>query len=165
MIQIHPVRLRQHTIDETASHLAASHNDFLVLGRHHHQRYPSDVFAQRLAHFAVPLHLLGHTLAHHARGLDVLALHPIAAMDGEILLAAADVRHISPTTAALAERQVINRLEQIGLANAVVTHKAVHIGAEIHIKLAIRLEIAYLQIGQIHLRSSFNLLIVDKLIC
>jgi hypothetical protein len=52
-----------------------------------------------------------------------------------------DVLGINRIQIALAERQVMDRIQQIGLSNPVLTHKAIDLGTQLKISLLIILEI------------------------
>ncbi len=59
----------------------------------------------------------------------------VAAVEHEELLAVADVLRIGHRQRRLAHREVVNRIDHIGLARAVVAHEAIDAGRELELLL------------------------------
>jgi hypothetical protein len=63
------------------------------------------------------------------------------AVDGEIVLPYEDILYIDGTEITLAEREIVDGIEQVGLACSVVANKAVNIATQLHIGLTVVLEV------------------------
>jgi ABC-type antimicrobial peptide transport system ATPase subunit len=71
-------------------------------------------------------------------------------VDGEKFLAKLDILAVDRVEIALAEGEIVDCIEQVGLARAVVAHEAVDIVAQLHVNLAVVLEIIQYQPIQHH---------------
>ena len=137
VLEILAVGLRNDTVDELATEVAAAGDELLVVGRHHDEGELADMRRERLVDLLVPAHLLALATPEDATG-DIGA---VMAVDGEELLADADVLHIDRVEIALAEREIVDGVEEVGLAGTVVAHEAVDLGAEGDLDLGVVLEV------------------------
>jgi len=70
-------------------------------------------------------------------------------MYGEELLSLSDVLSVYRIEIALAEREVVDGVEQVGLSHSVVAKQAVDSGTEVDVDVTVGLEIVYFKIGEI----------------
>ena len=150
VVEIAFVGLRYDPVDELAPEVAAAHDDVLVLRRNNHQRYFPYVFSKSLIGLFVPPHLLCLTFFLDAGHRYHVLPYLVVAMDGKEFLSAADVLAVDRIEKALAERQVVDGIQQVGLSDPVVAHQTVDVGTEVHIQFGIGLEIVQFEIRQVH---------------
>ena len=141
VLKVSVVGLRNDAVHELAPQVASAGDELLVVGRNHHQGNLSYVFRESLVGFLVPLHLLSLSAAQCKRR-HITAIMP---MDGKIILAKTDILAIDRVEIALAEREIVDSVEQVGFSGAIVAHKAVDVVAKGDIGLRIILEITHYQ--------------------
>lgn len=137
MVEVLRVGLRNDTVDKLTTEVATSGDKALVVGGDHHQRNFPYVLSQRLVGFLVPLHLLAGTPFEDAAG----HIFSVVAMDGEEILSNFDVLTVDRIEIAFAEREVIDSVEEVGLAGAIVADEAVDVVAKRKVYLAVVLEV------------------------
>ena len=71
-------------------------------------------------------------------------------MDGEEVLAGADVQCVGQAAETLAEGEVVDGLQEVGLPHPVVAHQTVDVGAELHIEVGVGLEVGEFERGYMH---------------
>ena len=71
-------------------------------------------------------------------------------MNGKEILVVADVLFIGRTKKAFAKREVINRVEDVGLAGPVKPHKAIHLLRKQQVGCFAVFEIGQFQLVEIH---------------
>ena len=71
-------------------------------------------------------------------------------MDGEEVLSEADILCIDRVEITFAKREVVDGVEEVGLAGTVVANKAIDVVAELHVGLGVILEIGQYQSFQRH---------------
>ncbi len=80
----------------------------------------------------------------------ILALFGVhGTLHHEILLAIENVVHVHGLEIALRQSEVVNGIEQVGLAHAIGPHKAVHLGAQHHFGLPVIAEVQKVQFGEV----------------
>ena len=127
-IEVRAVVLRNDHVHEAAALLAASRNEVRVGRRDDDQRDEADVVGQTLVLLLVALELFLAAALHAAvdfLGGAVLLL--IESLHHEKLFAVADDLRVDGVGAALAEREIIDRVQQVGLAHTVVSDEAVQL--------------------------------------
>ena len=92
---------------------------------------------KRLVGLLVAAHLLGLATTEDA----AVVLVSIVTVDGEVVLAEAYVLDVDGIEVALAEREVVDGVKEVGLAGTVVADKAIDIAAEADVNLRVVLEV------------------------
>ncbi len=67
----------------------------------------------------------------------------------KILLAMQDVVHVHGVEIALAQREVVDGIEQVGLAHSVGPGEAVHLRTQVHFDLPVVAEMQQIEAGQV----------------
>jgi hypothetical protein len=80
-------------------------------------------------------------------------------VDCKELLSTTDILRIDTIKATFAKREVIDCIQQIRLTHTVVSNQAVDIGAEVHINIGVGFKIAQFKIRQIHIYTSYCLIV------
>ena len=149
VVEIELVGLRDNAVKEFASHVTASGDEYLVCGRDNYERYATYVFGKGFVGFLLVTHLLGLVAPLYARNLNGLVFKPlIASVNGEELLSFPNVLSVDRVEVTLAEREVIDGIEEVGLPHSVVADETVDSGAEIDVGVGVGLEIGYFKIGE-----------------
>ena len=146
VVEVVVVDLRDDTVGEAAAELAAAGDELLVVGRDHDQGQLADVLGEGFIQFLVPAHLLGLPLTEGAAD-DVGAA---MAVDSEEVGAEAYVLAVGGVEIAFAEGEVVDGIEEVGLASAVVADEAVDVAAEPDVGLGVILEVGEYQPVQYH---------------
>ena len=144
--QVFVVGLGEYAVDETAAHVAAAGDNLLVGRRHHDERQLADMFGQGLVGLLVPTHLLALAATQQATGHVVAVM----AVDGEEVLAHPYVLYVYRVEVTLAEREVVDGIEEVGFSSTVVADEAVDIATECYVGLGVVLEIRKYQPVQRH---------------
>ena len=130
-IQIFLVILRDDHIHEAPATVAAPGYQFDIGRRHHHQGDEADMVRQAAVLLLVALELLLLPALHAA--IDFLrrtVRRLIEPLYHEEIGLVKDVLRVDGVARALTERQVVDGIQQIGLAHAVLPEKAVQLGRE-----------------------------------
>ena len=125
-VQVRLVELADHHVHELAPFLAAALQQHAVRRREQHDGQQPDVVAQSLVFLACTLERLSGVQLVAAADVLRLSIEFVLPVQHEELLA---VRHhlaVGHAVERLAERQVIDGIQQVGLAHAVLPHQAVH---------------------------------------
>ena len=150
MFQIGVVELGNHRVEELAPQFAAPVNHFLVLRADHDKGDAPHVLGHAFVFLLVELERfsLPSLLDEVHLGFGIARF--VQAIEGKVILSVADVVAVGRTEIALGKGKVMNRVQEVGLAAAVVAHKAVNPGAEVELGLGIVLEVAQIEVFQVH---------------
>lgn len=142
LLQILGIELRDDGVEELAAHLTAPVDDVAVVGRDHHHGEKADVGTQTGILLLVGPHRLVSVFvgATHLRVVLGLTVEKLS-VNGEKIRVEAHRKDILRGEIALAERQVINGVQQVGLATAVPPDDAVHILVKRELSLLVAFEI------------------------
>lgn len=130
LLQITRIELRDHAVDEFAPGFAAFGDQIDIGGRNHDQRNESDVIREFIIDFAVALEDFLLSFFKAAHDLLKAFLFLKFAVDHKKLLAVLDVLYRQRIEIAFAVRQMIDRIEHIGLADAVLADKTIDLCVE-----------------------------------
>ena len=142
LLQIFGIELRDDGVEELAAHLTAPVDDVAVVGRDHHHGEKADVGTQTGILLLVGPHRLVSVFvgATHLRVVLGLTVEKLS-VNGEKIRVEAHRKDILRGEIALAERQVIDGVQQVGLATAVPPDDAVHILVKRELSLLVAFEI------------------------
>ena len=142
-MQVLTVELRNDHVEEAAPHLRTFVDDVVVVRRDHDQRELPDVVAQSLVVLTVEFHGLPSALpidtAHLAASVVVKTME--LPVDGESLLAKADGIRILREKITLAQRHIMDCIQQVGLPAPVGPHHSVHLVRKLKTAFGVTLEI------------------------
>ena len=150
MFQIGVVELGNHRVEELAPQFAAPVNHFLVLRADHDKGDAPHVLGHSFVFLLVEFERFPLPSFLDEVHLGFGIAHFVQATEGKVILAVADVVAVGRTEIALGEGKVMNRVQEVGLAAAVVAYKAVDPGAEVELGLGIVLEVAQIEVFQVH---------------
>ena len=147
LLQIFGIELRDDGIEELATQLAAPVDDVAVVGRNHHHGEKANVGAQTGILLLVGPHRLVSVFVGAAHLRVVLCLRIVKlTVNGEEIRVKAHRENVLCGEIALAKRQVIDGVQQIGLATAVPPDDAVHILVERKLSLLVAFEISNMNV-------------------
>ena len=136
--------MRNHDIHQSAPFLATACDERLVGRRNEHKRNESDVLRESLIRLFVALQLLLLSAFHAAvdrhRLVLIGSIRSVEHKKVGVVLYHLRVDRIERTAA---ERQVVDSIEQIGLALAIAAEKTVELGRELKRSLPDILEVEY----------------------
>ena len=143
VVEVDGIGLRDNLIHEPAALLAGAADQFLIGRSCHYQRKRAYVRTEAVVF--LPLAFERFAFARHQphRQLFVEPLAGVVAAQGYEIFAASHQRAVGEPGEAFAETQVIDRVEQIALAHAVVAQKTVDFRAEIEPGVGYILEVCY----------------------
>ena len=125
-VQIWLVELADHHVHKLAPFLAATLQQHAVRRREQHDGQQPDVVAQSLVFLARTLERLSGVKLVAAADVLRLAIEFVLPVQHKELLAMCHHLAVGHTVERLAERQVIDGIQQVGLAHTVLPHQAVH---------------------------------------
>ena len=152
LLQVFLVELRDNHVEEFPSCLAALVDDIAVVGRNHDERVEADVVAEAAVFFLVGFHRLAFAGFVGAADAGAVLLHPVdkIAVDGEKVGVEADGILVLGGKETLAEAEVIDGVEQVGFAAAVLANDAVDILAEVKLGILVAFEVGEREVLQVH---------------
>ena len=122
------VVLRYYNVHKAPSLLAATGNKFIVGRRDHHKRNCANVVGETLVVLFIPLKLLLLTTFETAGKFVVhTAVARIIALNHKERLTVCNIRTIDRAYCTLAEREIIDGIEQIGFPHSVATYKTIYL--------------------------------------
>ena len=126
--KIFPVVLRYYNVHKAASLLAAPGNEFIVGRGHHHKRNCANVVGKTVVVLLVPLELFLLAALEAAGELAVgPAVTRIIALNHKEGLPVRNIGTVDRTYGALAEGEIIDCIEQIGLSHSVASYETVYL--------------------------------------
>lgn len=147
LLEVFAIELGNDGVEELAAHLATAVDDVAVIrGDHHHRELP-DMGAKSLVLFLIGPHRLMPVLVCAAHLRIVLRLAVVEfPMYGEKIGVKAHGKHILSSKIAFAEGEIINRVEEVGFATAVLADNAVHILIECKLSILVAFEIGNMNV-------------------
>lgn len=145
VLQVGAVVLRDDTIDETATLVAAIGDKFAVLRRDHDQRDETDMVDEALIVFLTTAELLLDA-TFDAAGDDLrfrVAVEVIGALNHRHVLVVGDVLAINSVVRRLGEAEVVDGVKDIGLALTVETNETIELIRETELRFTDILVIDY----------------------
>ena len=127
VFEIGVAELRNHTVQKTPPAVGRAIDQLLVLGRNHDKGNTAYVFREAIVFFLVGLQNFAPAAFIGAMNLKGSIFVPIRTVYGKEIVAVPNVLLINAVKITLGKRQVVNGVEQIGFAAAVVAHKAVNL--------------------------------------
>ena len=152
LLQVFLVKLRDDHIEKSPPCLAALVDDVAVVRRYHDERVEPDVVAEAAVFFLVGFHRLAFAGLVGAADAGAVLLHPVdkIAVDGEKVGVEADGILVLGGKETLAEAEVVDGIEQVGFAAAVLTNNAVDILAEVKLGILVAFEVGEREVLQVH---------------
>ena len=151
MLEINLVELRDDFVEKLPSHFVAIVDDVAVVRRDHHHGEKPHVVAQPFVFLLVSLQRLCPVLIDtaHLRAVPRFLVGKIA-VQREKIRSQLHRTHILSRKAALPERQIMNGIQQVGLAAAIRTHDAVHVAVEREGGFSVGFEISEMDGFEVH---------------
>lgn len=152
-MEVFVVVLRYDAVDEFASHLAGTSDEQFVGRRCHDERDVSNMFGESAAGFTVPFHLLLSVLEYAGCRGGLTDISFVVSVNSKKCLTVANVLAVDGVEMAFTERKVIDCIEEISLANAVVADEAIDTGRGLDLDGGVVFEIGKIYTLEIHLES------------
>ena len=151
ILQILGIKLRNDSIEETATSVAHLVYDVTVVRGDHHRRKQADMGAEAGIFFLIGPHRLVPVAVGtaHLRMVLRFALHKLTMYSEEVGIETHGI-DILGGEIALAEREIVYRVQQVGLAAAVPTDDGVDILIKREFSLLVAFEVRKFQMLEIH---------------
>ena len=127
--QIAPIELRNEGVEESASLLGSVADQYRVGRRNDHNGDQAHVVRQAVVLLACALDALASATCKRADNLLVtFVVGRISTLDHKELLAVANALPIGHSEGRFAHREIVHRVDDVGLAGAIVAHQTVDVG-------------------------------------
>ena len=130
-LDVFAVVLGDDYVHEAAALVAASEDEFCVIGRYEDEWQQSDVFGEFPVFFFVSLHVFFLMESHAAGDFFFAAVQVVDALQHHHLFSVSDVLRVYAACCALGEGQKVDGIEHIGLAFTIATEEAVYLRREV----------------------------------